>query len=133
MSVYKSKRAKGKLRVQTKAYELASHTHLICSNEKVFKKRYRWCSTNKIVSVVDEIAVNIDVANEINLGNPLRAKYQNLAIVKSIELETLMEIAYRNNNRESKSLDDDKFYYWVDLLLELRSLIRKWRDSEKKG
>ena len=44
-----------------------------------------------------------------------------------------MEIAYRNNNRESKLLDDDKFYYWVDLLLELRSLIRKWRDSEKKG
>ena len=129
MSVYKSQRSKGKLRCQTKAYELASYTHHICSNEKVFKKRYRWCSTQKIVAVVDEIAVNIDIANSMRLDNPLRKEYQNLAIVKSIELETLMEIAYRDNNQESKSLQDDKFYYWVGLLVELRGLLVNWRGS----
>lgn len=131
MSVHKSEQGERKLRVQTKAYELASYTHCICSNEQVFLKRNRWCSTSKIVDVVDNIAVNIDIANEIDIADPRRKQYQNIAIAKTIELETLMEIAYRDNNREKKNLPDDKFYYWAGQVLELRLLIRKWRDSSK--
>jgi len=132
MSVYKSKQGNGKLRVQTKAYDLASHTHHICSNERVFLKRNRWCSTAKIVGVVDEIAINIDIANSMRIENPKRKDYQNLAIVKSIELEALMEIAYRDNNRDKKSLDDDKFNHWIGLVLELRGLLIAWRDSPQR-
>ena len=137
MSVPKHKRSEGKLIVQTKAYEFASYTHQICSNEKVFLKRNRWCGTSKIVDTVDEIVVNIDIANEIDIRDtsnlPERRRYQDLAITMTIRLETLMEIAYRDNNRERKNLPDDKFNFWIDSLLELRMLIRKWRNSIRKG
>ena len=49
MSVVKSKRTKGKMEVITKAHDLAEHTVRICSNEKNFPKRYRWCITAKVV------------------------------------------------------------------------------------
>ncbi len=137
MSVPKNKRSEGKLVVLTKAYEFASYTHQICSNEKVFLKRNRWCSTQKIVSTADEIAVNVELANNVNIRNKtpekiaLRIEYQTNALKESIRLETLMEISYRDNNREGRHLPDDKFEYWIGLLLELRSIIRKWRDTTK--
>lgn len=137
MSVPKSLRNQGKLTVQTKGYDFASYTHQICSNENVFLKRNRWCSTAKIIQVCDEIVVNIEIANNVNVKNKTpeqiakRRQYQNLALEKSVELEALMEIAYRDNNREGRHISDDKMEYWVGLLLELRGLIRKWRDSTK--
>lgn len=139
MSVVEGLRNIGKLNVQTKGYDFASYTHHICSNEKVFLKRYRWCSTMKIIEVTNEIVVNIDLANAIDCRSKKqekineRLKFQNLALVKTIELESLMEIAYRDNNQESRHIDDDKMNYWVGLLLELRGLIRKWRESTLKG
>lgn len=163
MSVVEGLRDEGKLEVQTKAYDFASYTHKICSNQKVFFKRYRWCSTSKIIDAVDDICVYIDLANQVNIrkdlkpenlkkNKELRKQYQTKAIEVSIRLETLMEIAYRNNRVKSESnpttneisqseqekedssevgISKDKFYYWVGLLLEVRSLIRKWRDSEQ--
>lgn len=142
MSVVKGLRTEGKLVAQTKAYDFASYTHCICSNEKVFLKRNRWCSTQKIVEAVDEIAVFVDLANNIIIKKTLppetykrnldlRKQYQNNAIEISYRVETLMEIAYRDNNREGRHIEDDKINYWIGLLLELRSQIRKWRDSEQ--
>ena len=93
----------------------------------------------KIIEVTNEIVVNIDLANAIDCRSKKqekineRLKFQNLALVKTIELESLMEIAYRDNNQESRHIDDDKMNYWVGLLLELRGLIRKWRESTLKG
>lgn len=139
MSVVEGLRNIGKLNVQTKAYDFASHTHHICSNEKVFLKRYRWCSTMKIIETTNQIVVYIDLANAINLRSKdkdkinERLKLQNLALTKTIELECLMEIAYRDNNQEGRHFAEDKFAYWVGLLLELRGLIRSWRDSTSKG
>ncbi len=142
LSVVKGLRTEGKLVTQTKAYDFASYTHQIVSNEKVFLKRYRWCSTAKIVEAVDEIAVLVDLANNINVKKSLpaeslkknlelRRQYQTKAIEVSYRVETLMEIAYRDNNREGRHIDDNKINYWVGLLLELRSQIRKWRESEQ--
>lgn len=153
MSVVQGLRSQGKLEVQTKAYDFASYTHKICSNQKVFFKRYRWCSTAKIIEAVDEIATYIDLANQINIrkdltaetlkeNKKLRRKYQTKAIEASIKCETLMEIAYRNNRakeepdtleqaEEQVGISHDKFYHWVGLLLEVRALIRKWRASEQ--
>lgn len=48
MSVVKSKRTKSELEVVNKAIALASYTIHICSNEKNFPKRYRWCLTGKM-------------------------------------------------------------------------------------
>ena len=139
MSVVQGLRNIGKLNVQTKAYDFASYTHHICSNEKVFLKRYRWCSTMKIIEVTDQIVVYIDLANAVDLRSKNtekvkeRLKHQQMAIDKSVALESLMEIAYRDNNQEGRHMPDDKIDYWVGLLLELRGLIRKWRESTLKG
>ena len=151
MSVVQGKRCEGKLKVQTAAYDFASYTHKICSNEKVFLKRYRWCSTAKIIEAVDELAVYIDLANQVNIRKDLlpenlkknlelRQSYQHKAIELSIRVETLMEIAYRNNRaKENKpqpeevivGITEDKFNNWVGQLLDLRSLLRKWKESER--
>lgn len=52
MSVPKSKRGKSKMEVITKVNELTEYTIHICSNEKNFPKRYRWCLTSKIIDTV---------------------------------------------------------------------------------
>lgn len=138
MSVVEGLRKIGKLNVQTKAYDFASHTHHICSNENVFLKRYRWCSTMKIIEVTYEIVVCIDLANSINLRTKSQDKIneklalQDNAIKMTIKLESLMEIAYRDNNQDGRHFDTDKFAYWVGLLIELRGLIRKWKESTSK-
>ena len=135
MSVPKNKRSQGKLTVIVKAYQFASYTHEICSNEKVFLKRNRWCSTMKIADTADDIAIYCELANECDVRNEEglneRKRLQQLALQCSSKAETLMEIAYRDNNRKKQNLLDDKFEYWVGLLVELRTLIRKWRDSVK--
>lgn len=74
MSVVEGLRNIGKLNVQTKGYDFASYTHHICSNEKVFLKRYRWCSTMKIIEVTNEIVVNIDLANAIDCRSKKQEK-----------------------------------------------------------
>ena len=63
MSVPEGKRTESKLEVQTKARELAKYTTEICSNEKVFPKRDRWCITNRIVNVVLTIMEEVDTAH----------------------------------------------------------------------
>ena len=143
MSVVQGLRKIGKLNVQTKAYDFASFTDHICSNENVFLKRYRWCVTMRIIEAVDEIAINIDLANDVDMRtkNPEilkeriaeRVKYQKMALRFSIRAETLMEKAYRDNNQEGRHFDEDKFNNWIANLLELRVLIRSWRDSTLKG
>lgn len=135
MAVPKSERKQGKLEVQTKAYEFASLTDKICSNQKVFLKRNRWCSTTQLVRCTHEIAVNIDIANETRLENPTRREHQNLAIAKVIEANALMEIAYRDNfnmNSGKPTIPDNKIENWIGKLLELKSLLIKWRRNDEK-
>ena len=65
MAVVKSERSQGDMKVITKARELATYTIKICTNEKNFPKRYRWCITNKIVENAVEINSNINRSNEV--------------------------------------------------------------------
>lgn len=69
MSVVESKREEGKLRAATKAKELAVYTIRICSNEKNFPKRYRWCLTNEIVRAALQINCCIEKANSVRYKN----------------------------------------------------------------
>lgn len=84
MSVVKSKRGENELDVITKSRELAVYTIKICTNEKNFPKRYRWCVTNEIVKSVKIIHSNIRKANEVFVKDDadyiLRKDYQNRAI-----------------------------------------------------
>ena len=65
MSVVKSKRGESDLAIINKSRELAVYTARICSNEKNFPKRYRWCITSKIVSDSFDIYSNIRKANAV--------------------------------------------------------------------
>lgn len=74
MSVPKSKRTHGKLEALTQARHLKTYTLQICTNEKNFPKRYRWCVTNNIVQEVVEICRLIVGANAIKVENEFDAR-----------------------------------------------------------
>ena len=86
MSVVQSKRGESDLTLITKANELATYTINICTNEKNFPKRYRWCITNKIVEFALDINNKINMANSVFVKDEsdylLRKGYQTEALEK---------------------------------------------------
>lgn len=100
MSVVKSKQTEGKLLVVTKARELAAYTIKICSNEKNFPKRYRWCITAKIVDCAIDVSSNVNAANSIYVNDDnkkdyqLRRQYQTKALAETYALLSMIDIAY---------------------------------------
>lgn len=132
MSVVESKREEGKLRAATKAKELAVYTIRICSNEKNFPKRYRWCLTNEIVRAALQINCCIEKANSVRYKNAtegeleIRRKYQTIAIAETYSLANLISIA-----KILYGLNGDKVEYWTRLVKSVRTLARSWKNSEK--
>ena len=131
MSVIKSKRGQGQLEVLTQARELATYTIKICTNEKSFPKRYRWCITNKIVENAVTINENINRANDIFVKNEsdflLRQRYQNMALAEIGALLANIDIAYRVFGVDSKRIK-----HWVGHIIEVRTLLRAWKRSDSK-
>lgn len=129
MSVPLSKRGESKLEVLTQAGKLAGHTIKICSNEKNFPKRYRWCITSKIVDTAIEIVKLLNVANSIYVTNKgtyaMRNKLQLKALAETYALTTLMQIAHETFGIEGKKMD-----YWTGLIVKERGLIRAWKKSD---
>lgn len=107
MSVVKSKRTESDLEVVTKSIALSSYTIHICSNEKNFPKRYRWCLTSKIVEHTIDICNNINKANSVFVSSyrdfQTRRQYQNIALASTYALLTMMDIAY-----STFSIEDDR-------------------------
>ena len=132
MSVVESKREEGKLRAATKAKELAVYTIRICSNEKNFPKRYRWCLTNEIVRAALQINCCIEKANSVRYKNAtegeleIRRKYQTIAIAETYSLANLISIA-----KTLYGLNGDKVEYWTRLVKSVRTLAQSWKNSEK--
>jgi hypothetical protein len=129
MSVVKSKREEGELAVVTKANELATYTIRICSNEKNFPKRYRWCITNKLVDAALDINNCIIKANSVFVKDQadyqLRKRYQTEGVAATYSLLSMMDIAYRTFGIES-----DRMKHWTGLVLDVQSLLRNWRKSD---
>ena len=129
MSVVKSKRTQSELEVVTKAIALSSYTIHICSNEKNFPKRYRWCLTGKIVDFTIDICNFINMANSVFVSSAndfqTRRQYQNQALASSYALLTMMDIAYN-----TFSIDDDRIEHWIGLVIEVQNLLRNWRKSD---
>lgn len=129
MSVPEGKRTESKLAVQTKAIELADYTITICSNEKYFPKRYRWCLTNKIVDTATDIMSDINTANSIYVSTKgdyeLRRQFQTRALAYTARLLGLMELAYIKFN-----ISDKRIKHWTQLAIDVRELIKKWRKSD---
>ena len=131
MSVVKSKRGESDLNVITKARELASYTLHICSNEKNFPKRYRWCITNYIISDAFEIHRNTRKANSVFVSRKsdyeTRRQFQNKAIAAIDSMLGDMDIAYA-----TFGINDDRIEYWTGLVIEIQKLLRNWRKSDQE-
>ena len=91
MAVVKSKRETGKLAAITKSNELAVYTIRICSNEKHFPKRYRWCITSKIVESALEINNLSNKANSVYVHDANDYKQE-----KNFRLEPLLDVFLLN-------------------------------------
>ena len=129
MSVVKSKQSVGKLVVITKSRDLAEYTLRICSNEKSFPKRYRWCLTSKIVESAMNINNYVNMANSVFVKDDndytLRKSYQTRALAESYALLSMIDIAYKTYGLETKRIE-----YWTGLTVEVQNLIRAWRKAE---
>lgn len=129
MPVVKSKRGEGQLVVFTKASELAAFTVKICSNEKNFPKRYRWCVTGKIVDSVLEIHRCITQANAVYVSSKadyeLRETLQKQALSASYAALSLMDVAYRTFN-----LEENKVENWTGLVIEVQNYLKNWKKSD---
>lgn len=129
MSVVKSKQSEGKLVVVTKARDLAEYTLKICSNEKNFPKRYRWCLTGKIVESAVNIHNGVNMANSVFVKDDsdylLRKSYQTRALAETYSLLGMVDIAYKTYGLESSRVE-----YWTRLIKDVQALIRNWRKAE---
>lgn len=129
MSVVKSQREETELTVITKANELTAYTIKICSNEKNFPKRYRWCITSKIVESSINIGNNIIKANSIYVQSAedlaARSRYQKEALIETCALLNMISIAY-----ETFGIESDRVKYWTQLVNSVQTLIRNWRKSD---
>jgi len=131
LAVPEGKRSKSKLEVQTKAIELAKYTITICSNEKHFPKRYRWCLTSKIVDAATEIVGDINTANSIYVTTKgdyeLRRKYQTNALAYTARILGLIQLAY-----VQFSIDGKRIKHWTQLVVDVRELLKMWRKSDRQ-
>lgn len=129
MSVVKSKRGESDLAIINKSRELAVYTARICSNEKNFPKRYRWCITSKIVSDAFDIYGNIRKANtifvKIRPDYDIRRQCQNKARGALDSLLGNMDITY-----SMFGINDKRIEYWTGLVIEVQSLLRNWMKSD---
>ncbi len=129
VAVVKSKRGKSELDVINKANELAAYTIRICSNEKNFPKRYRWCITGKIIDYTMNISNNIVMANSVYVKDKsdyqLRKTYQTKGLAETYALVSMVDIAYR-----TFGIDDDRIKYWIGLVIDVQNLLRNWRKSD---
>lgn len=126
MSVKVCDRSQGKLEVISKAMDFAAHTIKICDNDNVFPKRHRLSVNADIIKEVKMIAKLINRANtKRSYEKRLELQEQALDLTNDIEID--MEIAYRTirQNFTEKKLD-----YWLQLLLEVRSLLKGWIKSD---
>lgn len=84
MAIPKSKRTTTPLSVLVEADTLACYTILICTDEKRFPKRYRWCLTQQIIEASVRAKMHIAKANSVYVNDhesaTLRRTYQQEAI-----------------------------------------------------
>lgn len=136
MSVVKSQRSEGNLVVISKANNLATYTIHICSNEKNFPKRYRWCLSSKIVDAAIEICENINKGNSVYVKTAkdfeIRHKFQVEALSATYSLLTVINIAYDTFRENGVSITSDRLEHWVSMVYEVQQLIRKWRDADNE-
>lgn len=131
MSVNKNQRKEGELQVNTDARNLCIYTLRITANPKTFPVSQA-SYVEKLRNTSIEICTLCWKANNIRVdGNEdrynRRLELQNRAIDECNSMCVLIEIAKPLFHLSSK-----RVCYWMKLVTELRTLIRKWRNSDKQ-
>lgn len=117
-----------KLKVVTESIDLMNYTLQITSNTKVFKPQYNWL-TSAILSETINIHRLVYSANETNLQNDYetRAKRQKEAIKLCNSLKADILVAHKTYHLREK-----RVVFWTNKVNEVKSLIQKWAESDKK-
>lgn len=129
MSVPKSKRSHGRLEALTKARAIKNYTLQVCTNEKNFPKRYRWCITNNIVEETTEICRKIVRANAIRVVN---IDDYNRRILFQKEAYELTEVLLEDIDTAYTffHLTSNRVEYWTAEIEELQKLLKGWMRSD---
>ena len=134
MSVEKSKQGKNKFNLFDKTSRMASHTIRITKNSNVFDPEIS-------ISVLEEIrvtAVRIHIlcwrANDIKVPETdnrkqieARMKLQYEALRLCTDLKALI-----NLSKPLYHVNGKKIRNWMRMVLEVQSLIAKWRESDRE-
>lgn len=131
MSVVAEKRRKGKLEVIIKALDLTNYTIQITANEKTFDPKFRAAITDDLITHAKDIYLICWTANNIRVVDEQafneRQRLQNLAVVKCNTFLGLLDIAKKVFHLETRRVT-----YWGNRVVECRTLIKAWRDSDRK-
>ena len=131
MSVPVNQRTHGKLEVCVKAHDLCCYTLQITANKKHFIPEFQESLTNRIIESAIDIHSLCWSANNI-LVNSIedlreRTMYQEKAAIKCNILLSLIQIAKRIFHLSTK-----RVVYWSEKAIDVRNLIRAWRESDLK-
>lgn len=140
MSVPEGKRGERKMEVFTKANNLAIYTIKICNNKNVFLPEYQSALTNDIIRTAKDIFISAWDANGIRVTTTVdrkvvvdqrkqeeRRRLQEVSIRKCNSLLALMQIAQRLFHLSTKRIK-----YWGGMTIEVRDLLKKWKESDAK-
>lgn len=140
MSVPEGKRGAQKMEAFTKANNLAIYTIKICNNKNVFLPEYQNALTNDIISTAKDIFICAWDANGIRVTKTVegkvviderkreeRRRLQEISVRKCNSLLAMMQIAQRLFHLPTKRIK-----YWGGMTIEVRDLLKKWKQSDAK-
>ena len=131
MSVPANQRSQGKLEVCVKAHDLACYTLQITANKKVFEEKFQQSLTDRINATALAVWADVWAANNVLVQSEddltERLALQKRAATSCNVLLSLIEIAAKVFH-----LDGKRVTYWSGKAVSVRSLIRAWRESDRK-
>lgn len=131
MSVPVNQRSHGKLEAAVKARDLASYTLKITANKKIFAEEYQEALTDRIIASAIAIHTKCWSANNVLVNSredmARRLALQEEAVIECNNLLSLIELAQPVFHLTSK-----RVVYWSQKTIEVRGLIRGWRDSDRR-
>lgn len=129
MSVRKGERTEGNLQVLNLSMNLAKYTLQICSNEKVFPKKQRWVTTQKLVNECIDAVSCIRRANSVFVKTTedylYRRSQQIEARAHLSALLTLIDLSY-----QAFSIESHRIEYWTGLVYDTEEKLRAWTNSD---
>lgn len=131
MSVPEGLRGTGRLEVIEKALDLADYTITITANSKIFLPEYQRSLTDDINRIALAIYVDAWTANNIKVTNEEsymeRRRLQERAARNCNNLLALMQLAQKVFHLKLKRIK-----LWGEKTLNVRGLLRAWRESDYK-